>query len=125
MGKQLRLAFEDEVFSPIIKEELGNFVSAMTNSLANLGNSVSGLFGGSSSLFGEGGAGLSSFFTSDNIYNAIKDIDIGGALDAAFENSGIGSTIGGIVGSIFGPIGSAAGSALGSIIESAFGGSTQ
>lgn len=124
LGDKLNDIFASDVFAPIMQGSLKTFGSAFANSMKGLVNNLSGSIGGGS-IFSNVGKGLSSLFDSGKLTESLSQIDFGGALDAAFENSGIGSTLGGAIGSIFGPIGTAAGSALGSIIESAFGGKTQ
>jgi len=121
LGDKLSEIFQDDVFGTILKDGLSDFGDKFTNSMKGIVNSLSGAFGGSN-IFANVGDGLSTLFSSDTMKNAISGLDIGGAIDEAFGNSGIGSTIGGAIGSIWGPIGSTIGSALGSLAESAFGG---
>lgn len=121
-GNTLVDTFKKDILNPVIENAIKPFSKAIANSMASVGNSISGALGGSKSLFGQGGAGIGSMIKQGGFKGALAGAGMGAGVASMLGGDTKGGAIGGAIGSIWGPIGSAVGSFIGSKFKKIFGG---
>ena len=126
IGSKLVDTFKNDILNPILDQAIKPFTEALSNSMAGAGNSISGMMGGSKSLFGQSGSGIMSMLSGGGLSGAIGAGGLGMAFGQAIGQSGIGTSIGAAIGNIIMPgIGGIIGGGLGTLVEGIFGGSKE